>query len=235
MKRKMAARTGEGVDALGAAAKEFGKRYMAGHLMLYHSGIQQAIGQSLAGGWGDPLLFRSTRWGQGRKREGETPLESLGSHDLAMIHALFGAEEPLDGFCHPDGHGWISGPRVSVDVSWAHARKVRTVDIHCEDAILTVDDLLTHGGFQVYDRKGNGTGFPSIGREEPLATQCRAFADMILEGKEPPSGPKSVRAVARWLGQFRKGGADGGKTQLGGSQGVRDGKEAKAAGKRPRA
>lgn len=234
---KPAARTTAEVDSLDAASFQYGKRYMAGHLMLYHEAIQQAIGQAKSGGWGDPLLFRSTRWGTGRKRDGETPLESLASHDLAMIHALFSADEPLSGMCHPDGHGWISGPRVSVDVSWAHARKVRTVDIHCEDAILTVDDMVTHGGFQVYDRKGNGTSFPPVGHEEPLGKQCRAFADMIQGGVEPPSGPKSVRAVARWLEGFRKGERHAGDDARGvaGSVEVRDGTKAAKAGKRPRA
>jgi UDP-2-acetamido-3-amino-2,3-dideoxy-glucuronate N-acetyltransferase len=80
--------------AMKSAAETAGRSLMVGHLLQYHPAFEALLAEVRRGTLGDLRYGYSNRLSLGRFRVEENALWSFAPHDISMLLALFGDEEP---------------------------------------------------------------------------------------------------------------------------------------------
>ena len=200
-------------ETMAAAARRRNAVLMVGHLIRHHPVFQHMLTMIDAGDIGRLLHIRSSRLAPGRVRDTETVLYDLCPHDLALVAALTGREDPSRVQCHGLSHitpgvedsvtaqlDFRNGVTASIQANWMNPVKVHNLTVIGSKAALVFDDTrpwaekLMRFGFAV-DRNEDGPllhrGDPeavAVPESEPLKAEMQRFAAAITDAADPLSG-----------------------------------------------
>src|SRR5580698_7969065 len=216
-----------------AAAEEFGRVLMVGHLLEYHPGVQQLKQLTESGELGDRVYYiYGNRLNLGKLRADENALWSLGAHDVSVVLHL-ADEEPVEAIAH--GRSYVrdgvedvvfcflrfpSGLTAHLHLSWLDPHKERRFTVVGSQRMATFDDMAVEGKLTVYDKgfdldehtrgygeyitRAGGSYSPRISNAEPLRLECEHFIDCIRDGVAPRSDGASGLRVVRVLEQLQR-------------------------------
>jgi predicted dehydrogenase len=214
-----------GAEEVAAAAAQADRILMVGHLLEYHPGVEKLKQIADSGDLGDIHYVYGNRLNLGKLRADENALWSLGAHDVSVVLLLAG-EEPVElrafgeSYMRPGVEDVVfcylrfpSGLAAHLHLSWLDPHKERRLTVVGSRRMATFDDMELEGKVTVYD-KGFDQDFKSFGEyiarsgdiwsprvpnDEPLAIECRHFAECVRTGTPPRSGPESGVRVVRVL------------------------------------
>jgi len=212
-------------EDVAAAAATADRILMVGHLLEYHPGVEKLKQIADSGDLGDIHYVYGNRLNLGKLRADENALWSLGAHDVSVVLLLAG-EEPVElrafgeSYMRPGVEDVVfcylrfpSGLAAHLHLSWLDPHKERRLTVVGSRRMATFDDMELEGKVTVYD-KGFDQDFTSFGEyiarsgdiwsprvpnDEPLAIECRHFAECVRTGAQPRSGPESGVRVVRVL------------------------------------
>jgi predicted dehydrogenase len=212
-------------EEVAAAAAKAERTLMVGHLLEYHPGVEKLKQIADSGDLGDIHYVYGNRLNLGKLRADENALWSLGAHDVSVVLLLAG-EEPVElkafgeSYMRPGVEDVVfcylrfpSGLAAHLHLSWLDPHKERRLTVVGSRRMATFDDMELEGKVTVYD-KGFDQDFKSFGEyiarsgdiwsprvpnDEPLAIECRHFAECVRTGTQPRSGPESGVRVVRVL------------------------------------
>jgi predicted dehydrogenase len=212
-------------EQVAAAAAAAGRILMVGHLLEYHPGVQKIKEIADSGDLGELHYLYSNRLNLGKLRADENALWSLGAHDVSVVLLLAG-EEPSEvtavgeSYMRPGIEDVVfcylrfpSGLAAHMHLSWLDPHKERRLTVVGSQRMATFDDMELEGKVTVYDKgfdqayasfgeyiaRSGDIWSPRVSSEEPLRIECRHFAECVLTGAEPRSGPASGIRVVRVL------------------------------------
>jgi UDP-2-acetamido-3-amino-2,3-dideoxy-glucuronate N-acetyltransferase len=195
-------------EQLHALATAHGLTLMVGHLLQYHPIFIALRGLIEAGELGELRYIYSNRMSLGKFRTEENVLWSFAPHDISMILALVGGEEPESvtaqgaSFVTPGVADWstlqmrfANGVRAHVQTSWLHPFKEQRLTAIGSKAMAVFEDskanwderlaLYRHG----IDASGAApvpvaaqAEFVAVEKREPLLDECQHFLDCIRTG-----------------------------------------------------
>jgi predicted dehydrogenase len=195
-------------EKLHALATIRGLTLMVGHLLQYHPIFIALRDMVAAGVLGDLLYVYSNRMSLGKFRTEENVLWSFAPHDISMILALVGGEEPetvkaqAASFVTPGIADWstlqmrfASGVHAHVQASWLHPFKEQRLTVIGTKAMAVFEDskpdwqqrlaLYRHG----IDRAGTvpvplaaPVEYIDVEKREPLLDECHHFLECIRSG-----------------------------------------------------
>lgn len=210
-------------------ANSTGLPLMIGHLLRYHPHFHELKNQIASGSIGQPKHLISRRNSLGKVRIEENVLWSFAPHDISMALAIAG-EMPVS--VEAQGVSFVtagiadcvtlqmkfpSGFHVSIEVSWASARKEQRLVVTGEKGSIVFDDTETEWSKKLqvhpveWDRSGlepkplSGTVQYIVTEEsEPLLEECKHFAHCVKTGQSPLTDGKEGLSVLNVLVQAEK-------------------------------
>lgn len=197
---------------VGDEARKSGRTVMVGHSFRYHPAFQKLQDLIDSGVLGRIMHIHSRRLGFGRIRHEENVFWSLAPHDISMILALVGGEQPT--VVQAQGRRLLrqnsaiadvasaelvfpNGVHAHIHVSWLYPEKERKFIVVGERGTAVFDDTEQwQAKLRIYHHGINWeSGEPEAvkGRvekivlqdAEPVANECRHFLECIETGKEP--------------------------------------------------
>jgi predicted dehydrogenase len=214
-----------------AAARASGRVLMVGHLLEYHPGIEALKRLADSGELGEIRYLYANRLNLGKLRADENALWSLGAHDVSVVLALAGNEDPVE--CTAVGESYMragvedvvfcylrfpSGLAAHLHLSWLDPHKERRFTVVGSKRMATFDDMEVDRKLTVYDKgfdqdwssfgeyiqRSGATWTPPIPNDEPLRLECAHFVERVGDGGEPRSGAESGLRVVRVLEQLQR-------------------------------
>jgi predicted dehydrogenase len=203
-------------------AEKRGLTLMVGHLLQYHPIFLALKSLVENGSLGKVHYIYSNRMSLGKLRSEENVLWSFAPHDISMILALVGGEEPESvsaqgiGFVSPNVEDWstvqmrfASGIAAHVQVSWLHPFKEQRLAVIGENGMAVFEDSKADWNqrLAVYrhqiDRsepapalEANTAEFIQVQKGEPLRNECNHFLSCIRSGKTPlTNGREGIRVL----------------------------------------
>lgn len=197
---KPLALTVKDAERIAAAAAANARPVMVGHLIRHHAAFQRLLKEVKAGAIGRLRHIRASRIAPGRIRRTESVLFDLCPHDLALIAALTGQEDPEQVLCHGFSHitpgvhdsvtaqlNFPSGVTASVQANWLNPVKIHNLTVVGDDGALVFDDTrdwpekLTRFAFAVTTEgeaitlEGDAGTAIAVDPAEPLKDEMRNF------------------------------------------------------------
>ncbi|MCE2516909.1 MAG: Gfo/Idh/MocA family oxidoreductase [Alphaproteobacteria bacterium] len=197
---KPLALTVDDAEKIAAAASANARPVMVGHLIRHHAAFQRLLKEVQSGAIGKLRHIRASRIAPGRIRNTESVLFDLCPHDLALIAALTGQEEPAKVQCHGFSHvttgvhdsvtaqlNFPSGITASVQANWLNPVKIHNLTVIGDNGAFVFDDtrdwaekltrfafaVTTDGDAITLDRD-DGTAI-AVDPAEPLKDEMRNF------------------------------------------------------------
>jgi predicted dehydrogenase len=214
-----------------AAAQEYGRILMVGHLLEYHPGMQRLKQLVDSGELGERIYYiYGNRLNLGKLRADENALWSLGAHDVSVVLYL-AEEEPWEAVAHGESYvqdgvedvvfcflRFPSGLTAHLHLSWLDPHKERRFTVVGSQRMATFDDQALEGKLTIYDKgfdqKASSYGeyitrsgdifSPQIPNVEPLRVECQHFVDCIRSGRQPRSDGASGVRVVRVLEELQR-------------------------------
>lgn len=188
-----------GARAVLAAAERADRVLLVGHLMLHHPAVENLIASVRGGDLGQVVEFYAERTSRGAQRSTESPLWSLGPHDVATLLALLPdpvATVRMDGSSSASEASLFAaiGGGVEARFRWSRSSSTLVRKIHVRG---------TRGEASLDEREQvltTPTGSWSFeGGEAPLLRQFRHFAECIRGEATPYPAPELAAEVVRFL------------------------------------
>ncbi len=214
-----------------AAAAEYERILMVGHLLEYHPGVRKLKQLADSGELGERIYYiYGNRLNLGKLRADENALWSLGAHDVSVVLALAG-EEPREVAAHGESYvragvedvvfcflRFPSGLSAHLHLSWLDPHKERRFTVVGSRRMATFDDMAVEGKLTIYDKgfdedvrtygeyiTRTGDIFaPRIPNVEPLRLECEHFVECARTGTQPRSDGASGLRVVRVLEQLQR-------------------------------
>ncbi len=214
-----------------AAADEFRRVLMVGHLLEYHPGVQQLKQLSESGELGDRIYYiYGNRLNLGKLRADENALWSLGAHDVSVVLYL-ADEEPWEVVAHGESYvqervedvvfcfmRFPSGLSAHLHLSWLDPHKERRFTVVGSRKMATFDDMAREGKLSIFDKgfdqgsrgygeyitRTGGIVSPQIPNVEPLRIECEHFVESVRHGRRPRSDGASGLRVVRVLEELQR-------------------------------
>jgi len=214
---------------------------MAGHLLVYHPGVNYVKELIDGGQIGEPYYMYTQRVNLGIVRKTENAWWSLAPHDISVICYLFGSE-PVSVAAHGQCYlqegiedvvfatiTFADGKVAHVHCSWLDPHKIRKMTVVGSEKMVTFDDMEATEKIRIYD-KGAAKGLdantyaeiislrfgnivmPRIPGGEPLALECQHFIDCVLDDKPVRSDGVGGLQVVRILEAGQKSLENNGET-----------------------
>ena len=207
---KPLALTVEDGERIAAAAIRNEKQIMVGHLIRYHAAFQTLLEQVQNGAIGTLKHIRASRIAPGRIRNSESVLFDLCPHDLSLIGALAGYDEPARVDCHGFSHitdgvedsvtaqlSFLSGVTASIQANWLNPMKIHNLTVIGDTGALVFDDTrgwdeklrvfrfrVTHDDGRIDLDRDDGVALP-LNPGEPLRDEMQHFIDTACDGSAP--------------------------------------------------
>ncbi|HTP19745.1 MAG TPA: Gfo/Idh/MocA family oxidoreductase [Solirubrobacteraceae bacterium] len=209
-----------------AAADEFDRVLMVGHLLEYHPGVQKLKQLTESGELGDRIYYiYGNRLNLGKLRADENALWSLGAHDVSVVLYL-ADEEPCEAVAHGESYvqedvedvvfcflRFPSGLSAHLHLSWLDPHKERRFTVVGSRRMATFDDMALEGKLSIFDKgfdqvsrgygeyitRTGGIVSPQIPNVEPLRIECEHFVESVRHGRRPRSDGVSGLRVVRVL------------------------------------
>ncbi len=228
VEKPLAASSDEARDLI-ALARERDRVLMVGHTFLYNPAVEQLRQLVQGGALGSIFYVDAVRANLGLFQSNINVIWDLAPHDLSILNYVLGmtpARVSAHGASHVRpgiedvAHltlDYPGGVLAHVQVSWLSPSKVRRFTVVGDRQMAVYDDVeatekirifnrgvdapdhtSTFGEFQMSYRYGDIVS-PHIHWAEPLAVECRSFAEAILEGKTPPSDGANGLEIVRIL------------------------------------
>lgn len=187
-------------------------KLMVGHLLVYHPAVGYVKDMLANGSIGQPYYIYTQRVNLGVVRKNENAWWSLAPHDISVICYLFDSEPvsvAAHGQCFLQKDiedvvfaiiKFADGKIAHVHCSWLDPHKIRKITVVGSEKMVTFDDMQTTEKVRVYDKAASikqdfSTSYsevislrfgdiviPPIKGGEPLAVECKHFADAVLDG-----------------------------------------------------
>lgn len=219
--------TGERAETLCSLAEEKGAVLMVGHLLLFHSAVQELKKRIDAGELGDIHYLVCRRLNLGVVRQHENAWWSLAPHDISIANYLLSAE--------PTAVSATSGTFLQnevedvvfatlrygddrlahMHVSWLDPHKVRSFTVVGSKKMASFDDTSPDRKLVLFDKgveppravsyeegvriRTGDIQIPAIRMSEPLKAECRAFLKAIETREIPVASGRSGLSVVRAL------------------------------------
>lgn len=210
-----------------ADAKE--RILMVGHLLLYHTAVEQLRSIIDSGELGDVLYLYAERVNLGVVRRDENAWWSLAPHDISLAHYLLGAEATA---VSASGGVFLqreqniedvvfatmeipNGRLAHVHVSWLDPHKARRLTVVGSKKMAVFDDGSADQKLTLFDKgvepppsltyaegvrvRTGDIRIPALRMQEPLQRECDAFIQSIRTRKAPLATGRSGLAVVRVL------------------------------------
>lgn len=204
------------------------RKFMVGHLLLYHPAVEKLKGLVDSGELGTIYYMYTQRLNLGVVRSNENAWWSLAPHDVSVVNHLYGAvpeRVSAQGSCYlqPDIADVVfatlhfaDGRIAQVHTSWLDPHKMRTMTIVGSRKMVTFDDMEPTEKIRIYD-KGATAGrsvnsyadaitlregdisIPYVDPTEPLKLECGHFIECITRDVNPRSDASNGLAVVRVL------------------------------------
>lgn len=209
------------------AAQRSGRLLMVGHLLEYHPGVRALKELADSGELGDEIFYiYGNRLNLGKLRADENALWSLGAHDVSVVLALSGGEEPVEVAAHGASYvrggvedvvfcflRFASGLVAHLHLSWLDPHKERRFTVVGSRRMATFDDMELERKLTVYDKgfdedsrtygeyitRSGGSFSPQVANVEPLRVECEHFVESVRGGTTPRSDGASGLRVVRVL------------------------------------
>lgn len=212
-------------EALIAKAEEKNRTLMVGHLLEYHSAVNQLKSLIDRGELGEIRYLYSQRLNLGVVRRDENALWSLAPHDISVILYLTGVEPELvsaTGLAsiQPDIEDVVfvslmfpNKRMAQIHVSWLDPHKERNLVIVGSQKMAVFDDMHPSEKIRIYDKgasiewshanaiqaisvRHGEIVIPVVKTDEPLNEEIQHFVDCIQNGTKPRSdGYDGLRVV----------------------------------------
>ncbi len=209
-----------------AAAERAGRILMVGHLLEYHPGVRKVAELVESGELGEVFYIYGNRLNLGKLRADENALWSLGAHDVSVVLALAGGEEPTETLAHGESYvrsgvedvvfvylRFPSGLAAHLHLSWLDPHKERRLTVVGSRKMATFDDMAIEGKVTVYDKgfdedvrswgeyiaRSGDVWCPRLPNAEPLRLECEHFVECVRTGATPRSDGVSGLRVVRVL------------------------------------
>jgi predicted dehydrogenase len=222
-----------------ALARRLGRKLMVGHVLEYHPAVRYLEKMVREGELGRVYYAYTQRINLGVVRQRENAWWSLAPHDVAMLCRLFGGAPDAvsasgQSFLQPGVEDVVfatlrfaDGRMGHVHVSWLDPHKVRRLTLVGTRRMMTFDDMSAGEKVRVYDKgvnrpeslhefpdtvtlRSGDIVIPRITGDEPLAVQCRAFVDAVLDDApietDGENGLRVVRVLEAGQESLRSGG-----------------------------
>lgn len=203
-------------------AERSGLILMVGHLLQYHPIFISLRDLVKKGVLGDLRYIYSNRMSLGKFRVEENVLWSFAPHDISMVLALVGGEEPTSvtaqgaSFVTEGVADWstmqlrfASGVRAHVQTSWLHPFKEQRLTVIGSEAMAVFEDSRPDWDqrLSIYRHAIDTTElepvpkvaapeFIKVERREPLREECSHFVDCIASGRSPRTdGREGIRVL----------------------------------------
>jgi len=210
-----------------ALSLEEGKRIMAlaerkkrivmvGHLLLYHPAIITLKNYISRGELGKIFYLYSMRVNLNEKKDKESVLWNLASHDISLaLFLLKNTPEEITA----SGHSYLrkniedvifatikfqDNIYLQITASYLNQHKVRKITVVGSKKTAVFDDLKKTGKIRIYTKNKKIPGgreiirIPRLREEEPLKNECRHFIERIRHGIPPRFNEKNELAVL-WI------------------------------------
>ncbi|MGP0033945.1 MAG: Gfo/Idh/MocA family protein [Solirubrobacteraceae bacterium] len=214
-----------------AAAAEYQRVLMVGHLLEYHPGVRRLKELVDSGELGERIYYiYGNRLNLGKLRADENALWSLGAHDVSVVMYL-AEEEPWEAVAHGESYvqegvedvvfcflRFPSGLSAHLHLSWLDPHKERRFTVVGSRRMATFDDQALEGKLKIYDKgfDQNASSYgeyitrsgdifsPQIPNLEPLRIECEHFAECVRSGRRPRSDGASGLRVVRVLEELQR-------------------------------
>jgi predicted dehydrogenase len=228
VEKPLAASSAEARDLIElAAARE--RVLMVGHTFLYNPAVEKLRQLVQDGALGRIYYIDAVRANLGLFQSNINVIWDLAPHDLSILNYVLGAcplrvSAHGAAYVRPGiqdvAHLTLEYPErvlAHVQVSWLSPSKIRRFTVVGDREMAVYDDVeatekirifnrgvdapdhtATFGEFQMSYRYGDIVS-PHIHWAEPLAVECRHFAEAVLEGKTPPSDGVNGLEIVRIL------------------------------------
>jgi predicted dehydrogenase len=228
VEKPLTASTAEAEDLV-ALSQRLGLTLMVGHTYMYNPAVEELRRLIQDGALGRVYYIDAVRVNLGIFRQDHNVMWDLAPHDLSILnHVLdmypLSVSAHGGAYVRRDVHDIVyltlryPGELLAhVQVSWLNPAKVRRFTIVGDQRMVVYDDVeptekiriydrgvdapahtSNFGDFQLSYRYGNIVS-PYIRWAEPLALQCRHFAESIMESKPPRSDGRNGLSVVRIL------------------------------------
>ncbi len=220
-------------------ARRVGRKLMVGHVLEYHPAVRYLEKMVREGELGRVYYAYTQRINLGVVRQRENAWWSLAPHDVATLCRLFGAAPTAvsasgQAYIQPGVEDVVfatlmfaDGRMGHVHVSWLDPHKVRRLTLVGTRRMVTFDDMSAGEKVRVYDKgvdrpeslrefrdtvtlRSGDIVIPRIAGDEPLAVQCRAFVDAVLDDApietDGETGLRVVRVLEAGQQSLRGGG-----------------------------
>jgi predicted dehydrogenase len=210
-------------------AERQGLVLMVGHTFLYNPAVEELRRLVQSGALGRIYYVDAVRANLGLFQKDINVIWDLAPHDLSILNYILGASplrlsahgaSYVRPGIHDVAHITLDYPDnvlAHIQVSWLSPSKIRRFTVVGDQQMAVYDDVeatekirifnrgidvpdhtATFGEFQMSYRYGNIVS-PHIHWAEPLAVECRHFAEAILEGGAPRSDGRNGLEVVRLL------------------------------------
>ena len=214
-----------------AAAAEYRRVLMVGHLLEYHPGVRRLKELVESGELGERIYYiYGNRLNLGKLRADENALWSLGAHDVSVVMYL-AEEEPWEAVAHGECYvqegvedvvfcflRFPSGLTAHLHLSWLDPHKERRFTVVGSRRMATFDDQALEGKLKIYDKgfDQNASSYgeyitrsgdifsPQIPNLEPLRIECEHFVECVRSGHRPRSDGASGLRVVRVLEELQR-------------------------------
>lgn len=224
-----------------ALAERVGRVLMVGHTFMYNPAVEELRKLVVAGELGKLYYIDAVRVNLGLFQRDINVMWDLAPHDFSILNYVLGetptsvsahgrscVTPPIQDVVYVTLH-YPSGVLANIHVSWLNPSKMRRFTVVGDRKMVVYDDVeatekirvfdrgvdapehtSTFGEFQLSYRYGDVLS-PYIRWSEPLAMECRHFAECILSGATPRSDARNGLRVVQMLEaaqtSLEKGGA----------------------------
>jgi predicted dehydrogenase len=212
-----------------ALAERSGRVLMVGHTFMYNPAVEELRRLVQSGALGSLYYVDAMRVNLGIFQRDINVMWDLAPHDLSILNYVLGMYPTSvsahgGAYVRNNIHDVVyltlrydDGLLAHIHVSWLNPAKVRRFTVVGDQQMVVYDDVeatekirvfnrgvdapshtSTFGEFQLSYRYGDIVS-PHIRWSEPLAVECRHFAEAIMEGKTPRSDGRDGLRVVRIL------------------------------------
>lgn len=228
VEKPLAASSAE-AEELVALARQVGRVLMVGHTFMYNPAVEELRRLVQGGALGNLYYIDAVRVNLGLFQRDINVMWDLAPHDLSILGYILGMHPEAvsahgGAYVRPNVHDVIyltlrypTGLLAHIQVSWLNPSKVRRFTVVGDKQMAVYDDVeatekirvfnrgvdapqhtSTFGEFQLSYRYGDIVS-PHIQWSEPLAIECRHFAECIMEGTTPRSDGRDGLQIVRIL------------------------------------
>jgi UDP-2-acetamido-3-amino-2,3-dideoxy-glucuronate N-acetyltransferase len=194
------------VDAqeLRKLAQDRGRRFMVGHVLLYHPAVAELSTRLRMGELGEVNAIHCVRVTASRKQHREAAWWSLAPHDVSLLLRLLGAHprEITASRCETEGGELIAaelvfpgGSTATIQVGVEQSSDLRRLLVVGTKRAALFDDRAPREKLKFFRPTDDPSGSdprsavrvpyyaPELPNHEPLAVEARHFIDAILDGR----------------------------------------------------